>query len=75
MQNKIIPNGSKVDTYLGVFEVLEFDIENDEYFCYQQNFDGHSGVETIHQKCINSKYENSCWFFKTDEVSLIGDVK
>lgn len=71
MQNQVIPNGSKVDTQYGVFEVLEYDFVRDQYFCYKKDFDGHSGTKLLCQKYLNTKYEGSCWWFGRDEVTLI----
>ena len=71
MQNQVIPNGSKVDTKYGVFEVLEYDFVRDQYFCYKKDFDGHSGIKLLCQKYLNTKYEGSCWWFDRDEVTLI----
>lgn len=71
MQNQVIPNGSKVDTKYGVFEVLEYDFVRDQYFCYKKDFDGHSGTKLFCQKYLNTKYEGSCWWFGRDEVTLI----
>ena len=71
MQNQIIPNGSKVDTEYGVFEVLEYDFVKYQYFCYKKDFDGHSGEANFGHKYIDTKYEGSCWWFGMDEVTLI----
>ena len=80
MQNQIITNGSKVDTKYGVFEVLEYDFVRDQYFCYKKYFDGHSGEAYFCHKYIDTKYEDNCWWFFGNEVTLIeesevGDAK
>ena len=75
MQNQVIPNGSKVDTKLGVFEVLEYDFVRDKYFCYKKDFGGHSGATLFCQKYLNTKYEGSCWWFNMNEVTLIEENK
>ena len=71
MQNQIIPNGSKVDTKYGVFEVLEYDFVRDQYFCYKKDFDGHSGEADFGHKYIDTKYEDNCLWFFENEVTLI----
>ena len=71
MPNQIIPNGSKVDTKYGVFEVLEYDFVRDQYFCYKKDFDGHSGIKLFGHKYLDTKYEGSCWWFGSDEVTFI----
>ena len=80
MQNQIIPNGSKVDTEYGVFEVLEYDFVKYQYFCYKKDFDGHSGEANFGHKYIDTKYEDNClWFFENEvtfiEESEVSDVK
>ena len=74
MQNQTIPNGSKVDTEYGVFEVLDYSVNIERYFCYKHNFNGHSGISHFGDKYINTKYEGQCWWFSEDEVSLIEGV-
>ena len=71
MQNQIIPNGSKVDTEYGVFEVLDCCIATNKYFCYKKDFVGHSGEAYFGHKYIGTKYEDNCWWFFENEVSLI----
>ena len=71
MQNQVIPNGSKVDTEYGVFEVLECDFVRDQYLCYNKDIDGHSGEAYFGHKYIDTKYEGSCWWFNRNEVTLI----
>jgi hypothetical protein len=71
MQNQIIPNGSKVDTEYGVFEVLDCCIAKNKYFCYKKDFVGHSGEAYFGHKYIGTKYEDNCWWFFENEVSLI----
>ena len=71
MQNQIIPNGSKVDTEYGVFEVLDCCIATNKYFCYKKDFTGHSGEAYFGHKYIGTKYEDNCWWFFENEVSLI----
>lgn len=71
MQNQVIPNGSKVDTEYGVFEVLHYDLATEKYFCYKKGFDGHNGSMSFFDKYIGTKYERSCWWFRTNEVTLI----
>ena len=46
MQNQTIPNGSKVDTEYGVFEVLDYIVNIESYFCYKHNFYGHRARKT-----------------------------
>ena len=75
MQNQVIPNGSKVDTEYGVFEVLDCCIATDKYFCYKKYFTGHSGEAYFGHKYIDTKYEDSCWWFFENEVSLIDESK
>lgn len=71
MQNQVIPNGSKVDTKYGVFEVLHYVLATEKYFCYKKGFDGHSGASSFFEEFINTKYEGSCWWFGINEVTLI----
>ena len=71
MQNQVIPNGSKVHTEHGVFEVLEYDFVRDQYFCYKKDFDGHSGEAYFGHKYIDTKYEDNCWWFFENEVTLM----
>ena len=75
MQNQVIPNGSKVDTEYGVFEVLDCGIATDKYFCYKKYFTGHSGEAYFGHKYIDTKYEGNCWWFSENEVSLIEESK
>ena len=75
MQNQVIPNGSKVGTKYGVFEIIDYDNVDDSYFCYQQGFDGHSGIGCFGRKYLNTKYEGSCWWFSENEVTLIEESK
>lgn len=75
MQNQVIPNGSKVNTEYGVFEVLEYDFVKNQYFCYKKDFDGHSGTTFFSQKYHNTKYEGNCWWFFENEVTLIEENK
>lgn len=62
--------GQKVNTEYGVFEIIDGNKE-DYYFCYQQGFNGHSGVGNFAGKYLHTKYEGSCWWFSENEVSLI----
>ena len=71
MQNQVIPNGSKVYTEYGVFEVLDCCIATAKYFCYKKYFTGHSGEAYFGYKYVDTKYEDSCWWFNENEVSLI----
>lgn len=71
MQNQVIPNGSKVNTEYGVFEVLEHDLVRGQYLCYKKDFEGHSGCVVFWQKYLNTKYEGSCWWFFENEVTLV----
>ena len=71
MQNQVIPNGSKVDTKYGVFEVIDCCIATDKYFCYKKDFTGHSGEAYFGHKYIDTKYEDNCWWFFENEVTLI----
>lgn len=66
--------GQKVNTEYGVFEIIDCNKE-DYYFCYQQGFNGHSGVGNFAVKYLNTKYEGSCWWFSENEVSLIEESK
>lgn len=75
MSKQIIPNGSKVNTEDGVFEVINYDTGFDVYLCYQQGFDGHSGNGKYENKYLNTKYEGQCWWFSEEEVSLIEESK
>ena len=75
MQNQIIPNGSKVDTEYGVFEVLDCCIATNKYFCYKKDFVGHSGEAYFGHKYQDTKYEDNCWWFFENEVSLIEESK
>ena len=75
MKNQVIPNGSKVSTEYGVFEVLDYCIAIEKYFCYKKGFDGHSGTTYLGQKYQNTKYDGSCWWFGRDEVTLIEESK
>lgn len=75
MQNQVIPNGSKVGTEYGVFEVIDYNTVEGMYFCYKHNFDGHSGIGYFGDKYINTKYEGQCWWFSEDEISLIEESK
>ena len=75
MQNQVIPNGSKVDTEYGVFEVINHNNVEGAYFCYKHNFDGHSGIPHFDDKYINTKYEGHCWWFNEDEISLVKETK
>ena len=75
MQNQVIPNGSKVDTKYGVFEVLNYSLAAEQYFCYKKGFDGHGGIGHFGRKYLNTKYGSNCWWFSADEVSLIEESK
>lgn len=66
--------GQKVNTEYGVFEIIDCNKE-DYYFCYQQGFNGHSGVGNFAGKYLHTKYEGSCWWFSENEVSLIEESK
>ena len=72
---QILPIGEKVNTEYGVFEIVDYDIVEESYFCYQQGFDGHSGIGRYCEKYLNTKYEGSCWWFSANEVSLIEENK
>ena len=74
MSKQTIPNGSKVNTKEGVFEVINFNTVEGMYLCYKHNFDGHSGVGYFGDTYINTKYECQCWWFSEDEVSVIERV-
>lgn len=69
-----LPIGQKVNTEYGVFEIIDCNKE-DYYFCYQQGFNGHSGTAHFVGKYLNTKYEDSCWWFSENEVSLIEESK
>ena len=71
MQNQVISNGSKVDTEYGVFEVLDCCIATNKYFCYKKDFTGHSGEAYFGHKYIDTKYEDNCWWFFENEVTLM----
>lgn len=71
MQNQVILNGSKVGTEYGVFEVLDCCIATNKYFCYKKDFVGHSGEAYFGHKYQDTKYENNCWWFFENEVTLI----
>ena len=71
---QILPIGEKVNTEYGVFEIIDY-INEDHYFCYQQGFDGHSGISRFGEKYLNTKYDGNCWWFDADEVSLIEENK
>lgn len=71
MSKQIIPNGSKVNTEYGVFEVLDCCIATNKYFCYKKDFEGHSGEAYFGHKYQDTKYEDNCWWFFENEVSLI----
>lgn len=75
MQNQVIPNGSKVDTDYGVFEVLDCCIATNKYFCYKKDFVGHSGEAYFGHKYQDTKYENNCWWLFENEVTLIEESK
>ncbi len=70
-----LPIGEKVNTELGVFEIIDYDNVIDSYFCYQQGFDGHSGLGHFGRKYLNTKYEGECWWFEKNEVSFIEESK
>ena len=72
---QILPIGAKVNTEYGVFEIVDYNNVEDSYFCYQQGFDGHSGIGRFGRKYLNTKYEGNCWWFDTDKVSLIEESK
>ena len=73
MQTSVI--GEKVNTEYGVFEIIDYNNIEESYFCYQKGFDGHSGIGRFGEKYLNTKYEGNCWWFDTDEVSLIKESK
>ena len=75
MSKQIIPNGSKVNTEYGVFEVINCNTVKDKYFCYKNNFEGHSGESYFDDKYINTKYDGQCWWFSEDQISLIEESK
>ena len=72
---QILPIGEKVNTEYGVFEIVDYDNIEESYFCYQQGFDGHSGIGCFGKKYLNTKYESNCWWFDANEVSLIEESK
>lgn len=72
---QILPIGEKVNTEYGVFEIIDYDNVEYNYLCYQQGFDGHSGIGCFGKKYLNTKYEGSCWWFDANEVSLIEEKK
>ena len=72
---QILPIGEKVNTEYGVFEILDYDNVEYSYLCYQQGFDGHSGVGRYCGKYLNTKYDGNCWWFDANEVSLIEESK
>jgi len=70
-----LPIGEKVNTELGVFEIIDYDNVEDIYFCYQQGFYGHSGTTPFGEKYLNTKYDGNCWWFKKSELVLSEDKK
>lgn len=72
---QILPIGEKVNTEYGVFEIIDYDNIEESYLCYQQGFDGHSGIGHFDDKYLNTKYDRNCWWFDADEVSLIEESK
>lgn len=70
-----LPIGVKVNTELGVFEIIDYDNVEDSYFCYQQGFYGHSGTARFGEKYLNTKYDGNCWWFFENEVTLIEENK
>ena len=58
-----------VETPLGLFEVL--DSYENNFFCYKEGFNGHSGVGYFGDKYVRTKYKDQCRWFDVNELKLV----